>query len=113
MRVELRLSNRLTLTGVIVAVLLSARGALAGASEDCAAAQGAYDQQNFAEVLRLCQPLADQGNADAQTLLGMMYAKGEGVPRPDAKAAEWSRRPIRETQKGRPSSASCTSRAEA
>ncbi len=37
MPVELRLSSRLTLSGV-VAVLLSASSAFAGASEDCAAA---------------------------------------------------------------------------
>jgi hypothetical protein len=37
MPVELCLSSRLTLRGVIVAVLLSASSALAGASEDCAA----------------------------------------------------------------------------
>jgi hypothetical protein len=37
MQVELRLSSRLPLNGVIVAVLLSASGSFAGASENCAA----------------------------------------------------------------------------
>jgi hypothetical protein len=45
MQVELRLSSRLPLNGVIVAVLLSASGAFAGASENCAAA--GLKKQNF------------------------------------------------------------------
>ena len=34
---------------------------------------------------------ADQGNADAQFNLGVMYAEGRGVPRDDAEAARWYR----------------------
>ena len=36
--------------------------------------------------------LADQGHADAQYLLGLMYANGEGVPENDAEAVKWFRK---------------------
>jgi uncharacterized protein len=86
---ELRLSSRLTLSGVIVAVLLSASSAFAGPSEDCA---GAYDQQDYAAALRLCRPLAEQGDVKAQSTLGNMYADGQGVPEDYAEAAQWYRK---------------------
>ncbi|MFZ3063902.1 MAG: tetratricopeptide repeat-containing serine protease family protein [Nitrospirota bacterium] len=35
------------------------------------------------------QKEADSGNAEAQYKLGVMYEKGEGVPKDDAKAVEW------------------------
>lgn len=34
----------------------------------------------------------EQGDASAQTQLGMLYAKGAGVPRDDAEAAKWYRK---------------------
>ena len=34
----------------------------------------------------------DQGDADAQTFLGAMYSKGQGVPQDYKKAAEWYRK---------------------
>ena len=34
---------------------------------------------------------AEQGNADAQVILGFMYANGEGVPQNDIEAARWYR----------------------
>lgn len=50
-------------------------------------AAGAYEQRDFALALSLWKPLADQGNAEAQTLLGAMYWQGEGVPRDHTEAA--------------------------
>ena len=35
---------------------------------------------------------ADQGDADAQTLLGRMYRKGRGVPQDYTQAVHWFRR---------------------
>jgi hypothetical protein len=91
MLVEQHLSSRLTLSGVIVAVLLSASNAFAGASEDCAAA-AADGQQDYAATLRLCRPLAEQGDAKAQSRLGFMYLTGQGVAQSDTEAAKWYRR---------------------
>ena len=58
------------LTGVVVAVLLSASGAIAGALED---GQAAYNRGDYATALQLFRPLAEHGSADAQMPLGTMY----------------------------------------
>ena len=44
----------------------------------------AYDKGDFATALREWKPLAEQGDADAQFNLGLIYAKGEGVFLPEA-----------------------------
>ncbi len=49
--------------------------AVAGPLEDALAAQNRGDD---ATALRLFRPLADQGNAEAQYNLGLMYANGLG-----------------------------------
>jgi len=71
-------------------MLLAISGAvLAGPLEDGSAA---YQQGDFATALRLLRPLADQGAAEAQLVLGFMYHFGEGVPQDDAQAAQWMRK---------------------
>jgi hypothetical protein len=50
-------------------------------------AAGAYERKEFARAIAEWRPLADQGNAEAQTLLGAMYWQGEGVPRDHKEAA--------------------------
>ena len=90
MPVELRLSS---LSGVIVAVLLSASSAFAGASEDCAAgAAYGQEEEDYAVALRLCRSLAEQGDAKAQSALGFMYTNGEGVQKDYAASAKWYRK---------------------
>ena len=42
-----------------------------------------------ATALRLWSPLAEQGNAGAQTNLGLMYANGQGVPKHYVQAHMW------------------------
>jgi uncharacterized protein len=44
---------------------------------------------DFTTALREWTPLAEQGNADAQTSLGIMYRRGEGVIQDDATAVKW------------------------
>ena len=43
-------------------------------------------------ALREWRPLAEQGNANAQFFLGVMYDKGRGVPQDDATAVGWWRK---------------------
>ena len=73
-------------------VLLLALGlsgpVLAGPRED---ANAAYQKQDYTAALRLFRPLADQGDADAQTMLGFMYQHGLGVPQDYAQAVKWYR----------------------
>jgi predicted aspartyl protease len=77
--------------GVAVIVLLLAFSAplAAGPLEDGLAA---YQRGDYALALRHWRPLADQGNAVAQNSLGVMYAKGQGVPPNDAVAVSWYRK---------------------
>jgi TPR repeat protein len=60
----------------------------AGPWEDGSAAA---DRGDYATALRLWHPLADQGHADAQSNLGVMYDNGHGVPQNYAEAMKWYR----------------------
>ncbi len=51
----------------------------------------AYDNGDYATALKEWRTLAEQGDALAQTNLGVLYAKGEGVPQDDEQAAKWFR----------------------
>ena len=53
---------------------------------------GAMKNGNFAFALERITPYAHAGNRLAQRSLGMMYARGWGVPVDNAKAAAWLRR---------------------
>jgi TPR repeat protein len=55
-------------------------------------AQAAYYRGKYAVALDLWQPLAEQGNADAQTGLGSLYLGGYGVARDEAAAMAWFRK---------------------
>ena len=70
---------------VVIAVFANAHAQ--SLEEDMRRAAGAYEQKNYALAVSLWKPLADQGNAEAQTLLGAMYWQGEGVPRDHKEAA--------------------------
>ena len=57
----------------------------------CREAHQAYQKGRYAAALQLARPLAEQGDARAQFLLGLMYAKGQGVPQDPGEAAKWYR----------------------
>ena len=61
---------------------------LAGPFED---GLTAYNKSDYKTALRLWRPLADQGIADAQYNLGLMYDIGRGVPQDYAQAVKWYR----------------------
>jgi TPR repeat protein len=63
----------------------------AGPVRDADAAYAAYDKGDHATALRLSRPLAEQGDARAQSLLGSIYYVGRGVVRDDAEAVKWLR----------------------
>jgi TPR repeat protein len=60
--------------------------AVAGPLED---GEAAYQSGNFAAAFQLLNPLAAQGDADAQYDLGCLYANGEGVSQNVAQAVVW------------------------
>ena len=51
----------------------------------------AYKSGDFATALREWEPLANQGDAVAQSFLGWMYRKGKGVPQDYKTAVKWYR----------------------
>ncbi len=54
--------------------------------------KAAYLANDFARAFEILKPLAEQGDADAQITLGIMYDYGQGVPKDDAAATEWYRK---------------------
>ena len=52
----------------------------------------AYEAGDYAAALREWRPLAEQGDAEAQFNLGVMYSKGQGVAQDDAQALAWYRK---------------------
>ncbi len=75
--------------GAVVVMTLALLGfAKAGTFEDGGAA---YAVEDYAAALRLWRPLAEQGDAEAQHNLGLMYAEARGVPRDYVKALKWFR----------------------
>jgi hypothetical protein len=48
--------------------------------------------QDYAEAVKWYRKAADQGNAKAQTNLGVLYADGSGVPRDYSEAVKWYRK---------------------
>ena len=49
----------------------------------------AYRRGDYATALRIWRSLADQGDANAQYNLGLMYQKGKGVPQDYKEAVKW------------------------
>jgi TPR repeat protein len=56
----------------------------------------AYERGDYATALREWQPLAKQGEADAQVSLGWLYSNGHGVPQDYAQAWNWYRTAARQ-----------------
>lgn len=62
-----------------------------GSAQDFDAGSAAAQTGDFATALREWQPLADQGDSEAQYNLGVMYNNGQGVPQDYAEAVKWYR----------------------
>ena len=74
-----------------IALILSLHAALLSA-QDIRAALDAYSRGDYAQALSEGRPLAEQGHAVAQGLLGMMYEYGYGVPKDYREALHWYRK---------------------
>jgi TPR repeat protein len=78
----MRESIKVGLVALALSLSLTAQ-AVSGPFED---GMSAFSHGDGATALRLWQPLAEQGDANAQFELGVMYESGRGVP-PDYPAA--------------------------
>jgi TPR repeat protein len=82
-----------------VAALLLSLALATPAWADIEQARLLIDAKRYAEALEELRPAARSGNADAEELIGVMYAMGLGVPRDDIRAFDWY---LRSAMKGHP-----------
>ena len=75
---------------LIVTMFLTAFGGVTYA--DFQDGYDAYNKSDYKTALREWQPLADQGDADAQFLLGRMYDTGRGLLKDYKQAEKWYRK---------------------
>lgn len=74
---------------LLLVLLVSAAGsALAGPFED---GEAAFNKGDYEAALRSWRPLAEQGDAEAQTSIGVMYENGIGVQQDYQQAVFWYR----------------------
>jgi TPR repeat protein len=82
-----RLINRIVVAAALVLSLVpSAR------ADSQRAARAAFERGDFVAAARLLPPLAERGNAHAQTMLGFLYETGQGAPQAYEAASYWYRR---------------------
>ena len=74
------------ISGCAFSILLCARCSVAA---DLASGKRAYEEKDYATALKELTPLAEQGNADAQLILGKMYWMGQGVLKDTSQAIKW------------------------
>jgi len=78
---------RKLLGGLILAgQVLGSAGALAGPWED---GMAAYNRGDYVPAVKVFRAMAEQGNAKAQSVLGAMYRRGQGVSRSPVRAYLW------------------------
>ena len=82
---------KLTLKHVLAAIVLSSSFAAQAAVGQAEDASAAYLRGDYVTAHRLSHPLAEQGDMNAQSLLGAIYHDGLGVPQDYAEAARWFR----------------------
>lgn len=90
------ISTKLTLIRkfVVVFILLSVQAgmALADVNEDLQKGLQAYQQRDYSTALSYLRPLAENGVAEAQRKLAVMYRHGRGVKQNDVEAIKWYRK---------------------
>jgi hypothetical protein len=71
---------------------IGARAVVAWSTPDVDGAYAAYRKNDYTGALRLGRPLAEQGDARAQALLGLLYStNARGIARDNLEAAKWFR----------------------
>lgn len=82
---------------LIIAILLGASPSISFA--DIQNAKNLMNAGDFVAARQQLLPAAQAGNADAEELIGVMYAMGLGVERDDERAFDWY---LRASMKGHP-----------
>lgn len=68
---------------------LIACAAIAAFAQDFDAGLAAYESHDYTNAMKQWRPLAENGNARAQFLMGLLYYDGHGVPQDYAEALKW------------------------
>ena len=77
----------LTAVGLLAAAqILGPANALAGPWED---GMAAYSRGDYVPAMQVFRAMAAQGNAKAQSVIGVMYRRGQGVAKSPARAFMW------------------------
>ena len=84
---------------IIMTALFLTVASIAGAA-DFNVGIAANKRGDYATAAREFQPLAEQGHAEAQYILGIMYSRGLGVPKDDREAVSWIRRAAEQSLAG-------------
>src|ERR1700687_4375609 len=71
---------------IVAAQLLGTFAVFAGPWED---GMAAYNRGDYLPAIRLFRPLAEQGHPKAENGLGVMFRRGEGVPKNPVRAHMW------------------------
>ena len=90
-RITLNIFDVTLFRALALATLLSFMAFTPVSAQDWNKGVDAYQAGDYATALQEWRPLADQGDADAQYFLGVMYEKGNGVPQNYAEAVKWFR----------------------
>ena len=76
---------------LLLAVVLLFGSSQVGCAQEFERGLEAAQRGDYATALKEWRPLAEQGDADAQYNLGVMYRRGEGVIQDDSEAVKWYR----------------------
>jgi cell division protein FtsN len=86
--VEFNMRNLAMCLGGVMLLVASSVPAQSGFDKGASA----YKRGDYATALAVFRPLAENGDAKSQSILGLMYSYGEGVPVDHREAARWYRR---------------------
>ena len=59
---------------------------------DYKAGLDAWSRHDYVVAYRIWRPLAEQGDVNAQLMLGLLYVDGDGVPLDEVEATYWFRK---------------------
>lgn len=90
-RLGFRLDRRAPWAFYVLALVL-ALAATAAKAQSLGQGLSAFQRQDYVTASRVFIPLAERGNAAAQTYLGFLFETGRGVPQNFTEAAMWYRR---------------------
>jgi TPR repeat protein len=80
------------LTALVLSISLLTLSGVSASAQDYQKGLAADNRGDYATAFKEWRPLAERGNAWAQTGLGSLYQHGKGVPQDYAEAVKWYRK---------------------